>query len=421
MSSSPSTTGRVGCPWVSGPSRRAKSICSRALRSCRADEHDPMGQQGGPHVGHLGVGGLPQRDVRELGPDPDGQPPHLDVRWSLRRWPWALQFVCIPCAGRSVGATSRTKAHGDPDRLPLAWPPCGESRGGHGDATIRWDVVSILGLEGKVTLITGAAAGIGAATAAMFAAEGATLALCDRQVGYADGEGPFRRQLDVRDRDAVSAFVADAVGAFGRIDVVVNNAGGTFASPVLDVSPNGEAALIAENFTQVTHLVRRVRAAHARRWLHRQRHHHRGAPGRTRFAVYAAMKAGQANLTKTLALELAPAGIRVQRHGARRHTERRGRRPRWRAGRERRAVSHGRRPAHRPLRHAGRRRRCHPLPGQRPGPLHHRHHPPRRRRQSGRRRMDPHRSASSGTGRGNERPKRRARCAMSVRSCSRGA
>jgi NAD(P)-dependent dehydrogenase (short-subunit alcohol dehydrogenase family) len=171
--------------------------------------------------------------------------------------------------------------------------------------------VSVLGLEGKVTLITGAAAGIGAATASMFGAEGATLALCDRAASFADGAGPFRRRLDVRDGDAVSAFVADVVGEFGRIDVVVNNAGGTFASPLLNVSPKGEAALIAENFSQVTHLVRQcvphlpdggsiinVTTIEA----------HRAAPG---FAVYAAMKAGQANLTKSLALELAPAGIRV--------------------------------------------------------------------------------------------------------------
>jgi 3-oxoacyl-[acyl-carrier protein] reductase len=171
--------------------------------------------------------------------------------------------------------------------------------------------MSLLGLEGKVTLITGAAAGIGAATAAMFAAEGATLALCDREASFADGEGAFRRVLDVRHSDAVSAFVAEVVESFGRIDVMINNAGGTFASPMLDVSPKGEAALIAENFTQVTHLVRQcvphmpeggsivnVTTIEA----------HRAAPG---FAIYAAMKAGQANLTKTLALELAPLGIRV--------------------------------------------------------------------------------------------------------------
>jgi 3-oxoacyl-[acyl-carrier protein] reductase len=171
--------------------------------------------------------------------------------------------------------------------------------------------MSLLGLEGKVVLITGAAAGIGAATANLFAGEGATLALCDREASFADGDGPFRRVFDVRDHEAMSAFVAEVIDAFGHIDVVVNNAGGTFASSLLEISEKGEAALIAENFTQVTHLVRacvphmpegacivNVTTIEA----------HRAAPG---FAVYAAMKAGQANLTKSLALELAPQGIRV--------------------------------------------------------------------------------------------------------------
>ena len=171
--------------------------------------------------------------------------------------------------------------------------------------------MSLLGLEGKVVLITGAAAGIGAATAALFAEEGAVLALCDRAPDFGEGDDPFHRTLDVRDAGALSGFVVAVVERFGRIDVVVNNAGGTFRAPLLDVSTKGEAALIAENFTQVTHLVREavphmpdggsivnVTSIEA----------HRAAPG---FAVYAAMKAAQANLTQSLALELAPRGIRV--------------------------------------------------------------------------------------------------------------
>jgi len=171
--------------------------------------------------------------------------------------------------------------------------------------------MSLLGLEGKVALITGAAAGIGAATAALFAEAGATLALCDRAEGFGDTENPFRRTFDVRDAAATHAFVDAVAARHGRIDVVVNNAGGTFAAPLLDVSPNGEAALIAENFTQVTTLVRaavphlpvggcivNVTSIEA----------HRAAP---LYAVYAAMKAAQANLTQTLALELAPRGIQV--------------------------------------------------------------------------------------------------------------
>ncbi len=175
-------------------------------------------------------------------------------------------------------------------------------------------------LTGKVAVITGAANGIGAATAALFGHLGAAVALCDRvesasfgaQRSELDG-GPAAlcRVLDVRDGPAVDTFLADTVGRFGRVDVLVNNAGGTFAAPLLEVSAKGEAALIAENFTQVTHLIRRtvphmpeggsivnVTSIEA----------HRAAPG---FAVYAAMKAGLANLTKTMALELAPLGIRV--------------------------------------------------------------------------------------------------------------
>jgi 3-oxoacyl-[acyl-carrier protein] reductase len=172
-------------------------------------------------------------------------------------------------------------------------------------------VSGLLGLEGKVVLVTGAAAGIGAATADLFAQEGAVLALCDRAAGFGEGDDPFRRTLDVRDGPALAAFVDGAADRFGRIDVVVNNAGGTFAAPLLDVSAKGEAALIAENFSQVTQLVRAA-VPHMGRGSCivnvTSIEAHRAAPA---FAVYAAMKAGQANLTQSLALELAPRGIRV--------------------------------------------------------------------------------------------------------------
>jgi 3-oxoacyl-[acyl-carrier protein] reductase len=173
---------------------------------------------------------------------------------------------------------------------------------------------------GRVVLVTGAARGIGEATARLLAAHGARLALCDRLAEplaavaaslAEEGVEVAAETVDVRDPEAVDAFVAAAGARFGRLDGLVNNAGGTFVAPALDVSAKGEAMLVAENFTQVMHLVRRcvpLMEAGAAVVNVTSVEAHQGAPG---FAVYAAMKAAVANLTRSLALELAPRGVRV--------------------------------------------------------------------------------------------------------------
>ena len=74
-------------------------------------------------------------------------------------------------------------------------------------------------LEGCAAIVTGGASGIGAATAARFTREGATVAVFDR------AGGPDAYEVDVRDGDAVSSAVEDFVGRTGRLDIVVNNAG----------------------------------------------------------------------------------------------------------------------------------------------------------------------------------------------------
>ncbi|WP_431910472.1 SDR family NAD(P)-dependent oxidoreductase [Nonomuraea jabiensis] len=162
-------------------------------------------------------------------------------------------------------------------------------------------------LTGRVAVVTGAARGIGLAIAETFAAFGAHVAVCDRDKPRAE----LAMKLDVRDHVAVEIFAQAIRERWGRVDVLVNNAGGTFHAAFADTSPRGEQILIEENFTQVTGMIRRllpmmppggsiinVTSSEA----------HQAAPG---FAVYAAMKAGLESLTKTLALELAPRGIRV--------------------------------------------------------------------------------------------------------------
>jgi NAD(P)-dependent dehydrogenase (short-subunit alcohol dehydrogenase family) len=173
-------------------------------------------------------------------------------------------------------------------------------------------------LTDRFVLVTGAAQGIGAAVAGACARFGADVAICDRDAEglartAADVESVGRRAssrvLDVRDGDAVR----DWVGSFSAINVVVNNAGGGFRAPFLDVNDKGQDSLVRENFTSVTNFVRaavplmpgdgrasiiNVTSIEA----------HRAGPG---FAIYSAMKAAQVSLTKSLALELGELRIRV--------------------------------------------------------------------------------------------------------------
>lgn len=176
-------------------------------------------------------------------------------------------------------------------------------------------------LDGTIAVVTGGAVGIGRATAEALARFGADVAVCDRDAEQLDAvveamTGTGRRALggvlDVRDGDAVRTWVESVAEEFGRIDVVVNNAGGGFFADFLDVSAKGEDALIRENFASVTNFVRaavpHMPATGGAIVNITSIEAHRAAPG---YAVYSAMKAAVANLTQSLALELGARLIRV--------------------------------------------------------------------------------------------------------------
>ncbi|MCU1374207.1 MAG: short-chain dehydrogenase, partial [Actinomycetia bacterium] len=175
-------------------------------------------------------------------------------------------------------------------------------------------------LTDNVIVVTGAAQGIGKAAAISLARFGADLAICDRKPELEATADEIRKlgrkvvtgYFDVRDADAVASHLGDVKAELGRVDVLVNNAGGGFVSPFLDVSDKGTKALMDENYTQVLHFIRgcvplfpetggsiiNITSVEA----------HRAAPG---FAIYASMKAALEQLTRSLALEFADRWIRV--------------------------------------------------------------------------------------------------------------
>lgn len=184
-----------------------------------------------------------------------------------------------------------------------------------------------MSLEGRRALVTGAARGIGRATALALARFGADVAVCDRLGDELAGtvaelEGLGREApsavLDVRDTEAVQAWVDELEGSWPGLHVLVNNAGGGFFAEVGAVSAKGQAALVAENFTQVVDVTRSCLAllrsgatgtpGGASIVNITSVEAHRAGPG---FGIYSAMKAGVENLTRTLALELATDRVRV--------------------------------------------------------------------------------------------------------------
>jgi meso-butanediol dehydrogenase / (S,S)-butanediol dehydrogenase / diacetyl reductase len=170
------------------------------------------------------------------------------------------------------------------------------------------------GLKGKRVLITGGASGIGAATAARFLEEGSRVVVLDRD---AKGRKQIAAQLpklagtvdaDVSNLKQVEAAFAEAVRLMGGVDVLINNAGISIRHKFLDITPEEWDKIIAVNLTGVFYVAQTA----ARHMWERgsgvilQTASTNGIVGQPYYADYNATKAGVIELTKSMALELAP-------------------------------------------------------------------------------------------------------------------
>ena len=174
-------------------------------------------------------------------------------------------------------------------------------------------------LDQKVTIITGAGAGIGRAIALKAAAEGGTVIVTDRDLGTAEqtageiGDAATAYPVDVTDKESVDATVAAVTAEHGRIDVLINNAGWDEGMPFLETGPDFWQKVIAINFVGV------LNTCHAVLPHMKERGggsvvnlgSDSGRVGSTGEAVYSGAKGGVIAFSKTIALEMARSQVNV--------------------------------------------------------------------------------------------------------------
>lgn len=180
-----------------------------------------------------------------------------------------------------------------------------------------------LGLSGKVALVTGGSRGIGRAIAEALRDEGASVAICARAqpaLGAAAREMSTASthvmpvQADVRSRDAVERMVAEVVAAFGRLDVLVNNAGapgGTATGGLAELSDDDMFVDFDTKFMGYLRCTRAV-APEMKRQSWGRIVNIGGLSGRQAGSYTSAVRnLALSHLTRTAALEVGPFGITV--------------------------------------------------------------------------------------------------------------
>ena len=173
-------------------------------------------------------------------------------------------------------------------------------------------------LEDKIAIVTGGGQGIGQAIAGKLAAEGASVVVTDLDEASARETagalpGTLAIRADVTDRQGVQAMVSRVVEQFGRVDVLVNNAGWDKASSFVDSDPADWDRAIAVNLYGVLHTCRAVLPLMAERGSGAVVNlgSDAGRVGSSGEAVYSAAKGGIIAFTKSLAREMARHQVRV--------------------------------------------------------------------------------------------------------------
>ena len=178
-----------------------------------------------------------------------------------------------------------------------------------------------LGLKGKVVVITGGTAGIGAACAIGFCREGAAVAVCGRtqkrieafnQECHAAGVTVFAAQADAGNIEELQRFADEVLGQYGHIDIWINNAGINIGKKLMDITLSDWEKMVRVNLTGVlfgTQIAARAMGEKGGVILNASSY--ASLVPSVGGTMYGATKAAVTNMTKTMAAELAPQHIRV--------------------------------------------------------------------------------------------------------------